>query len=269
MWGALIGGGASILSSLIGAGGQASANSANLAAVQATNAMQMQLAQEQMDFQERMFNTAYQRATADMRAAGINPMLAVNQGGASTPGGAMAQLQAPEFKNAAPDFSGVASSAMQVASGLTGLDKTRADTDVAKSAAKLNDAATLKAGQETVTSAAAAAKLAADTAKVAGVDTDKARAEAGAAAASAGLSNAQAVNAGIQSNVLRANVTSAEQEAKRKTMATEDYRRSGGGVVGDSMTDLHRIVDSLGESIDAAGTSASQYIRNQWNRWMK
>ena len=214
-------------------------------------------------------NTAYQRATADMRAAGINPMLAVNQGGASTPGGAMAQLQAPEFKNAAPDFSGVASSAMQVASGLTGLDKTRADTDVAKSAAKLNDAATLKAGQETVTSAAAAAKLAADTAKVAGVDTDKARAEAGAAAASAGLSNAQAVNAGIQSNVLRANVTSAEQEAKRKTMATEDYRRSGGGVVGDSMTDLHRIVDSLGESIDAAGTSASQYIRNQWNRWMK
>lgn len=40
---------------------------------------------------EVMSNTAWQRGVADMRAAGINPLMAVSKGGASTPGAAVAQ----------------------------------------------------------------------------------------------------------------------------------------------------------------------------------
>lgn len=70
-------------------------------------------------WQEKMSNTAYQRAKADLLAANYNPILAVNNGGASTPSGSSASVTAPS-SNTQPKTGYRAKVAEQVSSFLHG-----------------------------------------------------------------------------------------------------------------------------------------------------
>lgn len=113
--GALIGG---LAAGGLGYIGQRNANKANIVE-----------AARNRDWQEKMSNTSYQRAMADMKAAGLNPMLAFMKGGSSTPSGAQSQAMQNELGTAA-------TSAMDMRRMSSEYHKVIADTKLSESLAK-------------------------------------------------------------------------------------------------------------------------------------
>lgn len=84
------------------------------------------LNRENRDWMERMSNTSYQRGTQDMLDAGLNPMLAYSQGGASTPNNSAATVRPVDA--GAKAIGDAAQRAVAVAANSAQVQKTEAET---------------------------------------------------------------------------------------------------------------------------------------------
>lgn len=235
---------------------------------QNTNAQQMALAQQQMDFQQNQFNTsmqnndlqadlqrqfqlemsntAYRRAMTDMKAAGLNPILAANLGGGSTGSGAAGSISPMGGAQASLGNPGAAlgqgiesagrsvTTAAQVNSAIAQADKDKAQTG-------LNKAAEDRTKEEVELTKVQRGNV--DQQTKTGSATEAAQRAAAVEAATRAANNVQT------QQILVHNTNTAKYDAELKRLEAEAAGRTGPGTWGNMLNTILRSVGFAGQSL--------------------
>lgn len=263
MFGEIIG---SVVGGLLGNKGQEDANAASAESAQAM-----------MDFQERMSNTAYQRGMADMKKAGLNPMLAFMKGGASTPSGSLYTAQ-NEQKPLADNVSQLAPVVAQVRNVNANTEKAKADTVLAEATAAKSLAEKQEIEARTPTHTQAIELSKAQQAKIereanhvlaqhdlTNQQTHKVMAEINNLVRSGNLIDAQTRHVLAQAGLTQAQIAEVEPRIN-KLIADAAYTKAGTDLQ-QTKSDLGNLlnVPAAGELINSAGSVIGENIGKHEN----